>query len=92
MQECPWVLHKGLLFILAWEFGCLLSFSSACVGSYSLDRVLLVLPGRWRQWRASNQCLVLGPLTVARTCVKVVQAAPSCRAELQEVVMSFRQV
>ena len=30
--------------------------------------------------RASSQCLVAGPLTVARTCVKVAQAAPSCRA------------
>ena len=30
--------------------------------------------------RASSQCLVAGPLTVARTCVKVAQAAPSCSA------------
>ena len=30
--------------------------------------------------RASSQCLVTGPLTVARTHRKVVQAAPSCRA------------
>ena len=30
--------------------------------------------------RASSQCLVAGPLTVARTSGKVAQAAPSCRA------------
>ena len=30
--------------------------------------------------RASSQCLVAGFLTVARTCRKVVQATPSCRA------------
>ena len=30
--------------------------------------------------RASSQCLVAGPLTVARTHRKVVQATPSCRA------------
>ena len=30
--------------------------------------------------RASSQCLVAGPLTVARTCRKMVQAVPSCRA------------
>jgi len=30
--------------------------------------------------RANSQCLVAGPLTVARTCGKVAQAAPSCRA------------
>ena len=28
--------------------------------------------------RVSSQCLVAGPLTVARTCGKVAQAAPSC--------------
>lgn len=30
--------------------------------------------------RVSTQCLVAGPLTVARTCSKVPQATPSCRA------------
>ena len=30
--------------------------------------------------RASSQCLVARPLTVSRSCGKVVQAAPSCRA------------
>ena len=30
--------------------------------------------------RASSQCLVAGPLTVARTCRKVAQATPNCRA------------
>ena len=30
--------------------------------------------------RANSQGLVAGPLTVARTCGKVVQAASSCRA------------
>ena len=30
--------------------------------------------------RASSQCLAGGLLTVARTCRKVVQATPSCRA------------
>ena len=40
--------------------------------------------------RASNQCLVAGLLTAARTCRKVVQATPSCRP--WEVVMSLRQI
>ena len=30
--------------------------------------------------RVSSQCLLAGPFSVARTCRKVVQAAPSCRA------------
>ena len=30
--------------------------------------------------KASSKCLVAGPLTVARTHGKVVQAAPSCRS------------
>ena len=30
--------------------------------------------------RANSQCLVSGPLTVARNCGKVVQIVPSCRA------------
>ena len=30
--------------------------------------------------RASSQCLLAGLLTVARTCWKMVQATPSCRA------------
>ena len=30
--------------------------------------------------RASEQCLVAGTLTVARTCGKLAQAAPSCKA------------
>ena len=30
--------------------------------------------------RASNQCLVAGPLTVTRVCKKIAQDAPSCRA------------
>ena len=30
--------------------------------------------------RAGSQCLVAGPLTMARTQGKVAQAAPSCRA------------
>ena len=29
--------------------------------------------------RSSSQCLVAGPLTVARTCREVVQAVPGCR-------------
>ena len=48
---------------------------------YPLNRVLHVLPGRWEAMsRASSQVLVAGPLTVARTHRKVVQAAPGCRA------------
>ena len=30
--------------------------------------------------RASSQCLVTGPLTMSRTCGKVVQGVSSCRA------------
>ena len=30
--------------------------------------------------RATSQCLVVGLLIVARTCRKMVQATPSCRA------------
>ena len=30
--------------------------------------------------RASSQCLVVGLLTVARTCRKMVQDTPSCKA------------
>ena len=33
----------------AWEFGCLLSLSSVCICYYPLDRVLHVLPVKWRQ-------------------------------------------
>ena len=33
-----------------------------------------------REMEASSQCLVVGPLRVARTHRKVAQAAPSCRA------------
>ena len=33
-----------------FRLGCLLSLSSVCAGYYPLDRVLCVLPGRWRQW------------------------------------------
>ena len=40
--------------------------------------------------RASSQCLVAGVLTAARTCRKVAQATPSCRA--LGVVMSLQQI
>ena len=40
--------------------------------------------------RASSQCLVVGLSIAARTCRKVAQAAPSCRA--WEVIISSRQI
>ena len=53
MQEHLWVFCEGLLFIFdvrAPWFGCLLTLSSVCTGCYTLDSVLHVLPGIWRQW------------------------------------------
>ena len=40
--------------------------------------------------RASSQCLVSGPLTVARNCREVAQAAPGCRP--WEMAVVLRQV
>ena len=63
-----------------------LSLSSVYAGCYPLDRVCA---GVWPAYapremeamgRASSQCLVARPLTVARTHGEVAQAAPSFRA------------
>ena len=51
MKEGPWVFCDGLF--LAWGcfgIGCLLSISSVCADCYPFDRVLCMLPGRWREW------------------------------------------
>lgn len=91
-ESTPGYFVRAYYLFLVWGFGCLLSLFSVCAGCYPLDRVLHELPGRWEAMsRASSQCLVTGPLTVARTHRKVVQAAPSCRAlgsgsELREVL------
>jgi len=67
-------------------FGCLLSLSSVCTGSYSLDWVCAsVWPaGASKELEAmgsaSSQCLVAGPLTVPRTHKKVMQVASDCWA------------
>ena len=73
--------HEGCF----W-FGCFLSLSSVCAGCYPLDEgcatVWPALSSRKMEamGRACSQCLVARPLTMVRTCGKVVQAAPGCRA------------
>ena len=63
------VVLEGYLYARAplgiFSEGVLFSFRVLCVQAVGM---------------ASSQCLVAGPLRVARTCRKVVQAAPSCRA------------
>ena len=51
-----------------------------CAGCYPLDRVLHVYRKMEAVGRASSQCLIAGPLTVARTHRKLVQTSSSCQA------------
>ena len=50
MQENPWVVCEGLLFIfgirVAFQFGCLLSLSLVFAGLYLLDTLLCMLTER----------------------------------------------
>ena len=79
MQEQPFVFCGGLLFIYGmgvWIFAVsffivsrLLSQGAECV---SREKEAI--------GRAGGQCLFAGLLTAERTCRKVMQATPSCRA------------
>ena len=57
----------------------LLSLSLAWIGCYSQD-ALFAVGEKEAMGRASSQCLYMELSTAARTCRKVAQAAPSCRA------------
>ena len=63
--------------LLAREFGYLLSLSLMRAGNYPTE---CVSRDKEAIDRASSQCLVAGLLTLARTCRKVAQATPRCRA------------
>ena len=62
--------------------GCLLSLFSVCAGCYPHAGVQPVCTSREMEAmsRASSQCLIAGPLTVARTHGEVAPAAPVCSA------------
>ena len=62
-----------------FEFECLLSLSYVRAGCYP-QGVECVSREKEGMGRASSQCLVAGLLTAARTCRKVAQATPICRA------------
>ena len=67
----------GYYLFLVWQFGYLLSLSSVCSSCYSPE---CVSREEAAMGRASSQDLVAGLLTVARTCWKMAQVTPSCRA------------
>ena len=73
-------------------FGCLLSPSLVCAGSYPHAGVWTVSVAREIEamGRASSQCLDAGPLTVVRTCEEVAQAAHGCRP--WEMAVTLRRV
>ena len=78
-------------------FWMLLSLPSVCASCYPLDRLLHLLPGRWRQWTGLIASAWLRPLTVERTYGKVAQPAPSFRAlgsvsDPQEVIGSSQNI
>ena len=82
MQECPFVFCGGRVTIYFWhgslDICCL--FPQCEQGVIPLIGCCVLSPREKAMSRASSQCLIAGLLTIARTCRKVVQATPSCRA------------
>ena len=79
MQEYPFVFFGEVYYLfLVWEFEYLLSLSLVGAG-YSQD-ARYVFKEKEAVGRASSQCLIVGLSIAARTCRKVVQTTPSCRA------------
>ena len=81
MRALPGSLWR-LFIIIIWHegcfwSGCLLYLSSVCTGCYRHAGVQLALASREMEamGRTNSQCMVSGPLTVARTCGEVEQAS-----------------
>ena len=79
MQEYLFVFRGVYYLFLLWEFEYLPSLSSVWAGCYPQD-AQGVFREKEAMGRASTQCMVVGLLIVARTCRKITQATPSCRA------------
>ena len=78
-KSTPLYFVGGYYLFLVWEFGSLLSLSSMLVYC-SPQGAECVSREKEAMGRASSQCLVAGLLAIARTCRKVLQATPTCRA------------
>ena len=83
MQEHPWVFCEDLLFIFgvrdAFGFDACCLFPQCVKATIPLIGAIHSSREMEAMGRGSSQCLVAGPLTVARTHKEVVQAAPICR-------------
>ena len=86
-ESAPGYFEKAYSLFFFWLegclwFGCLLSLFSVCAGCYPHAGVQPVCTSREMEARsrASSQCLIAGPLTVARTHGEVAPAAPVCSA------------
>ena len=78
-KSTPLYFVRGYYLFLVWEFEYFHSLSLVCTGCYSQDAEC-VSSKKEAMGKASSRCLVAGLLTAARTCRKVAQATPSCRA------------
>ena len=79
MQIYSFIFFGCYYLLFVWEFEYLVSLSSVRVGCYPQD-VQCVFREKEAMGRASSQCLIIGLSIAARTCRKVAQATPSCRA------------
>ena len=78
-KSAPLYFIGGYSLFLSLQLGYLLSVSSVWRGCYPQGAECVCRENE-AKGRASSECLVAGLLTVARTCRKVAQATPSCRA------------